>query len=161
MLFKSRWIIYHIILYKFAAFWICHVYLSCDLAQCSIDFFLFLAGSQRHRWEFLLILQKLKKHRQEKTISQLVQGNKKGYHSLFTIIRRMWQFYIFFSCIKYTSSWARFELKTLVVTVTDFTGNCKSNYHAITLWSQMPPDMINTLLISSSLSKLKVIVECH
>jgi hypothetical protein len=35
-------------------------------------------------------------------------------------------------CIKYTSPWSVFELTTLVVIGTDYTGSCKSNYHAIT-----------------------------
>jgi len=35
-------------------------------------------------------------------------------------------------CIKSTSPSVRFELKTLVVIGAEYTGNCKSNYHAIT-----------------------------
>jgi len=35
-------------------------------------------------------------------------------------------------CIEYTSPWARFELKTLLVIGTDYTGSCKTNYHTIT-----------------------------
>ena len=35
-------------------------------------------------------------------------------------------------CIGYTSPWAGFELKPLVVIGTDCTGSCKSNYHTIT-----------------------------
>jgi hypothetical protein len=35
-------------------------------------------------------------------------------------------------CIKFTSPWTGFKLKTLVVIGTDCTGNCKSNYHMIT-----------------------------
>ena len=35
-------------------------------------------------------------------------------------------------CIEYISPWTGFELITLVVIGTDFTGSCKSNYHAIT-----------------------------
>jgi hypothetical protein len=34
--------------------------------------------------------------------------------------------------IEYTSSWAGFELTTLVVIGTDCTGSCKSNYYMIT-----------------------------
>jgi hypothetical protein len=33
--------------------------------------------------------------------------------------------------IEYTSSWAGFELTTLLVIGIDCTGSCKSNYHAI------------------------------
>jgi hypothetical protein len=36
------------------------------------------------------------------------------------------------SRIEYTSLWTGFELTTSVVIVTDCTGSCKSNYHAIT-----------------------------
>ena len=36
------------------------------------------------------------------------------------------------SCIEYTSPWAAYELKTLVVIGTDCIGSCKSNYHTIT-----------------------------
>ena len=35
-------------------------------------------------------------------------------------------------CIEYISSWTGFELTTLVVIGTDFSGICKSNYHTIT-----------------------------
>ena len=41
------------------------------------------------------------------------------------------QNFITIYCIEYTSPWARFELTTLVVIVTDCT-NCKSNYSTIT-----------------------------
>jgi hypothetical protein len=34
-------------------------------------------------------------------------------------------------CIQYTSPWTGFELTTLVVIGTDYTGSCKSNYHTI------------------------------
>ena len=67
-----------ILFYINFAFWICHVYLSCDLAQCSIDFFLLLAGSQRHRWEFLLKLQKLKKS----------TDRKKQFQNSFRVIKK-------------------------------------------------------------------------
>jgi len=36
------------------------------------------------------------------------------------------------SCIEYTSPSMGFKLTTLVVTGTDCTDNCKSNYHTIT-----------------------------
>ena len=39
---------------------------------------------------------------------------------------------IAYSCIEYTSPWAEFEPKTLVVIGTDFISSCKSNYHTIT-----------------------------
>jgi hypothetical protein len=35
-------------------------------------------------------------------------------------------------CIEYTSSWAGFELTTLVVICTDYKGSCKPNYYTIT-----------------------------
>ena len=35
-------------------------------------------------------------------------------------------------CIEYTSSWASFELTTLVVIGTDYLGSCKSKYHTNT-----------------------------
>ena len=44
--------------------------------------------------------------------------------------------YIAYYCIKYTSPWTRFELTNLVVIGTDYTGSCKSNYHAI--WPRQP-----------------------
>jgi hypothetical protein len=34
-------------------------------------------------------------------------------------------------CIKYTSPWVGFELTTLMVIDTDYTGSCKSTYHTI------------------------------
>ena len=37
------------------------------------------------------------------------------------------------TCIEYTSQWAGFELRTLVVIGTNCTGSCKSNYHTITI----------------------------
>jgi hypothetical protein len=37
-----------------------------------------------------------------------------------------------YCCIDYTLPWTGFELKTLVVLGTDYTGSCKSNYHTIT-----------------------------
>ena len=40
--------------------------------------------------------------------------------------------FITYCCIEYTSKWAGFKLKTLVVIGTDCTGSCKSNYHTIT-----------------------------
>ena len=45
--------------------------------------------------------------------------------------------FITYSCIEYTLPRARFELTTLVVIGTDFTGSCQSNYHIIT--TMMPP----------------------
>ena len=39
--------------------------------------------------------------------------------------------FITWCCIEYTSPWAKFELTTLVMTGTDCTGCCKSNYHTI------------------------------
>jgi hypothetical protein len=40
--------------------------------------------------------------------------------------------FIIYCCIEHTSPWTGFELTSLVVIGTDYTGNCKSNYHTIT-----------------------------
>jgi hypothetical protein len=40
--------------------------------------------------------------------------------------------FITYCCIEYTSPWKGFELTTLAVIGTDCTGNCTSNYYAIT-----------------------------
>jgi hypothetical protein len=40
--------------------------------------------------------------------------------------------FITWCCIKYTLSWAGFQLTTLEVIGTDCTDSCKSNYHTIT-----------------------------
>ena len=40
--------------------------------------------------------------------------------------------FIKYCCIEYTSPWKGFELTTLAVIGTDYTGCCKSNYHTIT-----------------------------
>ena len=45
---------------------------------------------------------------------------------------RNWQTFITLCCIQYTSSWAGFEVTTLVVLGTDCTCSCQSNYQTIT-----------------------------
>ena len=40
--------------------------------------------------------------------------------------------FITWCCIEYTSPWTGFELTTLVVLSTDYTGSCKSYYRAMT-----------------------------
>jgi hypothetical protein len=47
-------------------------------------------------------------------------------------------------CNGYTSSWAGFELTTLVVIDTDCTGSCKSNYHTITTITASCQDQVTS-----------------
>ena len=47
--------------------------------------------------------------------------------------------FITYCCIDYTLPWTGFELITLVVIGTDYTGNCKSNYHMITTMTATQP----------------------
>jgi hypothetical protein len=47
-------------------------------------------------------------------------------------------------CNGYTSSWAGFELTTLVVIDTDCTGSCKSNYHTITTMTASCLDQVTS-----------------
>jgi hypothetical protein len=45
------------------------------------------------------------------------------------------------SCTEYTLLWTGFELTTLVVIDTDYTGSCKSNYHTIMITT--PPHLLD------------------
>jgi hypothetical protein len=49
--------------------------------------------------------------------------------------------------------WAGFKLRTSVVIGTDWTGNCKSNYHIITI-TTAPMDQLKTLLITCRLTTI-------
>ena len=44
--------------------------------------------------------------------------------------------------IEYTSQWAGFELTTLAVIDTDYTGSCKSNYYTIMTTTALVSDII-------------------
>ena len=69
--------------------------------------------------------------RKQKKTTDLWQVSDKLFHTML-----YWGFYKampkYVARLTYTLSLARFELTTLVVMGTDYTGNCKSNYHTIT-----------------------------
>ena len=57
-----------------------------------------------------------------------------GYHSTWRkppTCRKLLTNFITYCCIEYISLWTRFDLTTLVVICSDYTGSCRSNYHTL------------------------------